>query len=83
MTLSFDGIKIVSPEGRDARFDSIPSAIASQIIVRKAVTPGITSETIAGNVSIITRSPFDYSGLHVAGRAGIGHVDLGGGAEYE
>ena len=32
-TLSFDGINVVSPEGRDARFDSIPSAIASQIIV--------------------------------------------------
>ena len=31
-TLSFDGINVVSPEGRDARFDSVPSAIASQII---------------------------------------------------
>jgi hypothetical protein len=53
-TLSFDGINVVSPEGRDARFDSIPSAIASQIIVRKAVTPDMTGETIAGNVDIIT-----------------------------
>src|SRR5689334_14571789 len=26
-TLSFDGVNIVSPEGRDARFDTIPSAI--------------------------------------------------------
>ncbi len=82
-TLSFDGINIISPEGRDARFDSIPSAIASQIIVRKAVTPDMTSETIAGNINIITRSPFDYAGLHVAARGGIGYVDLGGGAEYE
>jgi len=82
-TLSFDGINIISPEGRDARFDSIPSAIASQIIVRKAVTPDMTSETIAGNVNIITRSPFDYNGAHVALRGGIGYVDLGGGAEYE
>ena len=82
-TLSFDGINIISPEGRDARFDSIPSAIASQIIVRKAVTPDMTSETIAGNVNIITRSPFDYSGLHLAARAGAGYVDLGSGNEYE
>ena len=82
-TLSFDGINIISPEGRDARFDSIPSAIASQIVVRKAVTPDMTSETIAGNVNVITRSPFDYSGMHFAGRAGIGYVDLGGGMEYE
>lgn len=38
-TLSFDGINVVSPEGRDARFDSVPSAIAAQIVVSKAVTP--------------------------------------------
>jgi TonB-dependent receptor len=82
-TLSFDGINIISPEGRDARFDSIPSAIAAQIVVRKAVTPDMTSETIAGNVNIITRSAFDYTGFHMAARAGAGYVDLGGGGEYE
>jgi TonB-dependent receptor len=82
-TLSFDGINVISPEGRDARFDSIPSAIATQVIVRKAVTPDMTAETIAGNVNVITRSAFDYKGLHVAARGGIGYVDLGGGKEYE
>ena len=82
-TLSFDGINVISPEGRDARFDSIPSAIATQVIVRKAVTPDMTAETIAGNINIITRSAFDYKGLHVAARGGIGYVDLGGGKEYE
>ena len=82
-TLSFDGINVISPEGRDARFDSIPSAIATQVIVRKAVTPDMTAETIAGNINVITRSAFDYKGLHVAARGGIGYVDLGGGKEYE
>ncbi|WP_353198315.1 TonB-dependent receptor [Sandarakinorhabdus sp.] len=82
-TLSFDGINVISPEGRDARFDSIPSAIATQVIVRKAVTPDMTAETIAGNINIITRSAFDYKGLHIAARGGIGYVDLGGGKEYE
>ncbi len=38
-TLSFDGVTVISPEGRDSRFDSIPSAIATQIVVNKAVTP--------------------------------------------
>ncbi len=51
-TLSFDGINIVSPEGRDARFDSVPSAIAAQIVVSKAVTPDMPGETVAGNVNI-------------------------------
>ena len=82
-TLSFDGINVVSPEGRDARFDSIPSAIASQIVVRKAVTPDMTGETIAGNVDIITRSAFDYPGLKVQAKGGVGHVELGGKTEYE
>ncbi|WP_375404458.1 TonB-dependent receptor [uncultured Sphingomonas sp.] len=82
-TLSIDGINIVSPEGRDARFDSIPSAIASQIIVRKAVTPDMTGETIAGNVDIITRSAFDYPGFKAQAKAGVGHVELGSKTEYE
>lgn len=82
-TLSFDGINVISPEGRDARFDSIPSAIATQVIVRKAVTPDMTGETIAGNINVITRSAFDYNGLHIATRGGVGYVDLGGGKEYE
>ena len=82
-TLSFNGINVVSPEGRDARFDSIPSAIASQIVVRKAVTPDMTGETIAGNVDIITRSAFDYPGLKVQAKGGLGHVELGKKTEYE
>ncbi|WP_017665890.1 TonB-dependent receptor [Porphyrobacter sp. AAP82] len=82
-TLSFDGINIVSPEGRDARFDSIPSAIASQIIVSKAITPDMPGETVAGNVNIITRSAFDYAGLRVFGKAGGGLVEYGDRKEYE
>jgi TonB-dependent receptor len=82
-TLSFDGIYVISPEGRDARFDSLPSAIAGQVIVNKAVTPDLNGETIAGNVNIVTRSAFDYKGLHFQGKAGAGFNDLGNGAEYE
>lgn len=82
-TLSFDGINIVSPEGRDARLDSIPSAIASQIIVSKAVTPDMPGETVAGNVNIITRSAFDYPGFHFSGKAGFGIAELGDRNQYE
>ncbi|MDJ0278715.1 TonB-dependent receptor [Sphingomonas sp. 2R-10] len=82
-TLSFDGVNVVSPEGRAARFDSIPSAIASQIIVRKAVTPDMVGETISGNIDIITRSGFDQNGFHVAGKAGYGIVELGNRREFE
>jgi TonB-dependent receptor len=82
-TLSFDGVNVISPEGRDSRYDSIPSAIASQIIVRKAVTPDLTGETVAGQIDIRTRSALDYKGFHVAGKAGAGYLDLGGRSEYE
>jgi TonB-dependent receptor len=82
-TLSFDGINVVSPEGRDARFDSIPSAIASQVIVSKAVTPDMPGETVSGNVNVVTRSAFDYSGRHVAGKLGAGYATLGDKKEYD
>ncbi len=82
-TLSFDGVNVVSPEGRDARYDSIPSVIASQIVVSKAVTPDMPGETVSGNVNISTRSAFDYPGLHVAGKLGAGFAELGNRQEYE
>lgn len=82
-TLSFDGINVVSPEGRDARYDSIPSAIASQIVVSKAVTPDMPGETVSGNVNIVTRSAFDYPGFHAAGKLGAGFAELGDRKEYE
>ncbi|QGY80823.1 TonB-dependent receptor [Sphingorhabdus lacus] len=82
-TLSFDGINVVSPEGRDVRFDSIPSALAAQIIVSKAVTPDMPGETISGNVNIITRSGLDYDGFHLSGKLGAGQTELGKRGEYE
>ncbi|MDT8760938.1 TonB-dependent receptor [Sphingomonas psychrotolerans] len=82
-TLSFDGINVVSPEGRDARFDSIPSAIASQILVSKAVTPEMPGETVAGNVNVITRSAFDYTRAHFAGKLGVGVAEYGSRPQYE
>lgn len=82
-TLSFDGINVVSPEGRDARFDSVPSAIAKLIVVSKAVTPEMPGETVSGNVNVITRSAFDYAGFHLAGKAGYGFAELGERDQYE
>lgn len=82
-TLSFDGINIVSPEGRDARFDSVPSAIAAQIVVSKAVTPDMPGETVAGNVNVVTRSAFDYSGFHLTAKAGAGVAEYGSRPQYE
>jgi TonB-dependent receptor len=76
-TLSFDGINVVSPEGRDARYDSVPSALASLIVVSKAVTPDMPGETISGNVNIVTRSPFDYAGFRLAAKLGGGTSEYG------
>lgn len=82
-TLSFDGINVVSPEGRDARFDSVPSAIAAQIVVSKAVTPDMPGETVSGNVNIVTRSAFDYTGQHFAAKAGYSQAELGNRPQVE
>jgi TonB-dependent receptor len=82
-TLSFDGLSVVSPEGRATRFDNIPSAISKQVVVTKAITPNMPGDTVAGNVNIVTRSAFDYSGLNINGKVGVGYVTLGGGEELD
>lgn len=82
-TLSFDGLSIVSPEGRASRFDNIPSAIAKQIIVQKAIVPSMAGTTVAGNIDIITRTGFDNPGQKITGKVGAGRVDLGGGDELD
>ncbi|MDP3405005.1 MAG: TonB-dependent receptor [Brevundimonas sp.] len=82
-TLSFDGINVVSPEGRSSRFDNIPSALAAQIVANKAVTPDMSAESLAGNIDIITRSAFDYPGFKLNGKLGGGIGDLGGGLEVD
>lgn len=82
-TLSFDGLSVVSPQGRDSRFDNIPSAIASQITVQKAIVPSMPGDTVAGNVDIRTRRAFDYDGQKIVGKMGYGYVTKGGGKEID
>ncbi len=82
-TLSFDGMSIVSPEGRASRFDNIPSAIAKQVVVEKAIVPSMAGNTVAGNVDIRTRTGFDTPGQQITGKIGAGRVDLGGGDEFD
>jgi TonB-dependent receptor len=82
-TLSFDGLSVVSPQGRDSRFDNSPSAIASQITVEKAITPNMAGASVAGNVDIRTRRAFDFKGRTLTGKLGYGHVELGGGKEID
>ena len=82
-TISFDGLSVVSPEGRNTRFDNIPSAIASQVTVQKALVPSMGSDAVAGNVDIRTRRAFDYEGMTVSGKLGAGYVELGKGLETD
>lgn len=81
--ISIDGLNIVSPEGRDTRFDNIPSAIASQVTVAKAITPDMPGDTVSGNINIRTRSAFDYRGRAIRGSVQLGEVTLGGGREVD
>jgi TonB-dependent receptor len=83
VNISIDGINIVSPEGRETRYDNIPTAIASQIVVNKAVTPDMAGDSVAGNVDIRTRSAFDYRGRRITGNLQLGRLELGGGREID
>lgn len=82
-TLSFDGLPIVSPEGRSTRFDNIPSALSKDVIVTKAITPNMPGDTVAGNVNVVTRSAFDNDGFSLKTKLGAGYVTLGGGEEVD
>lgn len=81
-TLAFDGVNVISPEGRTARFDTIPSALAARIVVKKAVTADMPGETVAGNIDVVTRSPFDYPDTKISIDAAGGYNELGGGKRY-
>ncbi|MDP2286748.1 MAG: carboxypeptidase-like regulatory domain-containing protein, partial [Pseudohongiella sp.] len=65
-TISFDGVNVIAPSGRRARTDTVPAAIGSAVAVRKAVTPAMQGESLAGNIDIITRGAFDYPGFKSA-----------------
>lgn len=82
-TLSFDGINVVSPEGRSSRFDNIPSVLASQVVVTKAITADMSGDTVAGNINVRTRSAFDYPGFKANIKASAGIMTLGGGTEID
>ncbi|MCI5045634.1 MAG: TonB-dependent receptor [Aquisalinus sp.] len=81
-TISFNGLNVVSPEGRQSRFDTIPNAIVSSIEAVKAITADMPAESIAGNINIITRDPFDYNRLRVSGELAGGYLELGDGPQY-
>lgn len=82
-TISFDGVNVIAPSGRSARTDTVPAAIGSAVAVRKAVTPAMQGESLAGNVDILTRGAFDYPGLKAAINMAAGYNDLGGGDQYD
>jgi len=77
-TISFDGVNVIAPSGRSARTDTVPAAIGSAVAVRKAVTPAMQGESLAGNIDIITRGAFDYPGFKTALNLGAGYNELGG-----
>ena len=82
-SISFDGVNVIAPSGRRARTDTIPAAIASAVVVRKAVTPDMQGESLAGSVDVVTRGAFDYTGLKAALNVGAGYNELGGGDQNE
>ena len=82
-SISFNGVNVISPEGRKPRFDMVPNAVVSSLVATKAITPDMPAESIAGNINIVTRSAFDYPGLKVTANGGIGYRDLGDGMEYD
>ncbi|HQT52951.1 MAG TPA: hypothetical protein PKX06_05635, partial [Phenylobacterium sp.] len=66
-------------EDRIFRFDSVPAAQISQVVLNKTLLPDMPAESLAGRVNIETFSPMSMPGFHGTFDAGGGFVDLGDG----
>ncbi|HEX2559588.1 TonB-dependent receptor [Phenylobacterium sp.] len=77
--VAFDGINVLGAEDRIFRFDSVPAAQISQVVLNKTLLPDMPAEALAGRVNIETYSPLENPGFHVFGEIGGGFVDLGDG----
>lgn len=78
-TVALDGINVLGAEDRIFRFDSVPAAQISEVVLNKTLLPSMPAEALAGRVDIRTYSPIDNPGFHGAFDLGGGFVDMGDG----
>ncbi|MFN3524305.1 MAG: TonB-dependent receptor [Phenylobacterium sp.] len=78
-TVALDGINVLGAEDRIFRFDSVPAAQISEVILNKTLLPNMPAESLAGRVNIATFSPLSQPGFHGNFDAGGGYVDMGDG----
>jgi TonB-dependent receptor len=78
-TVALDGINVLGAEDRIFRFDSVPAAQISQVVLNKTLLPDMPAEALAGRVNIETYSPLENPGFHGSFDAGYGIVDMGSG----
>jgi len=78
-TVALDGINVLGAEDRIFRFDSVPAAQISELVLNKTLLPDMPAEALAGRVNIKTYSPLENPGFHVFGEIGGGFVDMGDG----
>ncbi|MFA7441181.1 MAG: TonB-dependent receptor [Sphingomonadaceae bacterium] len=77
--VAIDNLNILGAEDRVFRFDSIPAAQISSVLLNRTLLPEMPSEALAGRVDIRTYSALANPGLHVFAEGGLGFVDLGDG----
>ncbi|MDO8411576.1 MAG: TonB-dependent receptor [Phenylobacterium sp.] len=78
-TMALDGVNLIGAEDRIFRFDSVPAAQISQVILNKTLLPNMPAEALAGRVNIETFSPLSLPGFHGSFDLGGGFVDMGDG----
>ena len=78
-TMALDGVNLIGAEDRIFRFDSVPAAQISQVVLNKTLLPNMPAEALAGRVNIETFSPLSLPGFHGSFDVGGGFVDMGDG----
>lgn len=86
-SVSIDGIPVLGvDEGGDTRafrFDAIPAVLLSQMVINKSLTSDLQADAVVATIDLRTYSPMQQDGLHVAGDAGYGFMDLGKGEQRQ
>ncbi len=78
--VAINGVMLPVPDAgtRAMDLDTIPSDIVNQIEVSKSLRPDLDADSIAGAINIVTRSPFDASGLRINASGGGSYNEFGG-----
>ncbi|MGN6278127.1 MAG: TonB-dependent receptor [Sphingomonas sp.] len=79
---TYNGRSIFTGSGRDVAIQDFPAASVSRLEVFKSSTANLVEPGIAGAVNVVSRRPFDFKGLKVAGSFDMRNFSQSGSVDW-